>query len=61
MGWLTGWKEIGEYTGLSEKTIHKYFKFHALPVHRLPGTNKPIAIREEVDNWIKNMKKIKNG
>lgn len=50
-GWLTGWKEIAAYIGLSIKTCKRYKKKYSLPVRSLPG-GKPVALPLELDHWL---------
>ena len=49
--WLTGWKAIANYIDTSVKTAKKYHKKYGMPVRRGP-TNKPIALQEELDQWL---------
>jgi len=68
-GWLTGWKEIGKYIGLSIDTCKRYRKKYSLPARYTPGGT-PVAIPYELDQWLINFsnlrqktitKDVKNG
>jgi hypothetical protein len=48
-GWLTGWKEIAAYIGLSVRTCKRYKKKYSLPIRSLPG-GKPAALPMELDD-----------
>jgi hypothetical protein len=50
-GWLTGWKAIAQYTGLSIDTCKSYTKRYSLPVKHLPG-GKPVALPYELDQYL---------
>ncbi len=51
-GWVTGWKEISKFCGLSKDCVVKNFKKWNLPVRKLPN-GKPAAIPSELDQWLK--------
>jgi hypothetical protein len=55
-GWLYGWKDIAYYVGCELSTIKRYAKSYRMPIHRLPN-EKPFALRDEMDDWAKKMKK----
>jgi len=55
-GWLYGWKDIAQYVGCDVCTVRKYVIKNNLPIYRLPN-GKPIAMPDEMDRWIKNLKK----
>lgn len=55
-GWLYGWKDIASYVGCDLSTIKRYATNYSMPIRRLPN-DKPIAIREELDGWIRSIKK----
>jgi len=55
--YLSGWKEIAKYFGVSVSTIKRKAKKFKMPIDRLPGGNKPIIHSKTADNWLKN----KNG
>ena len=57
-GWLTGWKQIGEYTQLSKSTCKRYRKKYSMPVNYLPGGD-PVALPLELNLWLENFNKIK--
>jgi predicted DNA-binding transcriptional regulator AlpA len=57
-GWLTGWKEISKYIGVSKDTCKRYIKQYSLPIKRRPG-GRPSAIPYEVDNWLIEFDKLK--
>ena len=52
-GWLTGWKAIAGYMGLSVKTCKVWRKEYGLPVRSLPG-GKPVCLPGELDLWLVN-------
>ena len=52
MSWLTGWKQIGAYLGVSVTTVIRYHKDHGLPVHRCP-MGPPAALPDEINSWLK--------
>ena len=56
-GWLTGWKDIARYIGLSIATCKRYRKKHQLPVHYMPGGT-PVALPHELDQWLINFNDI---
>jgi hypothetical protein len=60
-GWLMGWKKIGAFIGFNVKTTLNYYKKHGLPVQRMPGTNKPVALPEKLTNWLKREQLNKTG
>ena len=49
--WLTGWKCIANYCGVSVTTVKRYYKIHAMPIQKLP-TGKPQAKKEDLDSWV---------
>jgi TolB-like protein/Flp pilus assembly protein TadD len=50
---LDSWKEIARYLNRDVRTIQRWERTKGLPVHRLPGGDKPAvyALRHEVDAW----------
>jgi hypothetical protein len=50
-GWLTGWKEISEYAGLSGRTVQTYYKRYKMPIRRTPS-GKPVALASELESWL---------
>jgi len=51
---LTGWKEIANYLRKGVRSVQRYERDLALPIHRLPGksTGSVIAIKAELDSWV---------
>jgi len=60
---LDSWKEIADYLGREVRTVIRWEKYRALPVHRLPGEKRSAvyAYREEIDQWLQQQEKGKNG
>lgn len=50
-GFLTGWKAISAFLGVSVQTAKKYFKRYHMPVCRLPGGT-PVAMPHELRIWV---------
>jgi hypothetical protein len=50
-GWLTGWKDIAKYVGLSTRTCQRYERAYSFPVYFLPGGS-PVALPFEIDQWL---------
>jgi predicted DNA-binding transcriptional regulator AlpA len=52
--YLSSWKEIAKYIGLSQRTIQRWERSFGLPVHRPTGSRSGavIAIAAEIDEWI---------
>jgi hypothetical protein len=50
---LNGWKEISAYLGKSVRTVQRWEKDLALPIHRIHGTVGEIvfALTAEIDQW----------
>ncbi len=50
---LDSWKEIARYLSRDIRTIQRWERTKGLPVHRLPGGEKPAvyALKKEVDAW----------
>lgn len=59
-GWLTGWKQISDYTQLSKSTCKRYRKKYSMPVNYLPGGD-VVALPLELDLWLTNFTKIKSN
>lgn len=50
---LDSWKEIAAFFGRDERTVNRWEKELALPVHRLPGTKGRVyAYEEELGAWL---------
>ena len=51
---LDSWKEIAEYLGRDVRTAMRWEQDLGLPVHRVPGGQRPgvFAITEELDAWL---------
>ena len=51
---LDSWKEIAAFFGRDERTVNRWEKDLALPVHRLPGTKGRVyAFTDELTAWLK--------
>lgn len=55
---LESWKEIADFFGRDEKTVRRWEKNNALPVHRIPGGAKGrvFAYRTELIEWLNTYK-----
>jgi len=53
-GRLQGWKAIGDYLQVSDRTARRWAEQAALPVHRVPLAGRPLvfAIQTEIDAWL---------
>ena len=51
---LESWKEIATYLGREVRTVQRWALDRGLPVHRLPGGDRPrvFSLKSEVDNWL---------
>ncbi len=51
---LESWKEIAAYLGREVRTVQRWAVSRRLPVHRLPGGNKPRVFcrADELDAWL---------
>jgi tetratricopeptide (TPR) repeat protein len=50
---LGSWKEIAEYLGKVERTVKRWERERALPVHRLPGGRGSVyAYTSELEEWL---------
>jgi len=51
---LDSWKEIAAYLGREVRTVQRWAKTGHLPVHRIPGGERPrvFALKEEIDAWL---------
>ena len=52
---LESWKEIATYLGREVRTVQRWALDRGLPVHRLPGGDRPrvFSLKSEVDAWLK--------
>ena len=50
-GFLTGWKSIAAFLGVSIDTAKRYTKKYHCPVYRLPGGT-PSAMPHELRTWL---------
>jgi Tfp pilus assembly protein PilF len=51
---LDSWKEIAAYFGRDERTVKRWEKERALPIHRLQGTRSRVfAFADELSAWLK--------
>ncbi len=50
-GWLTT-EELSRYIGLKASTIYQYVKRDRIPYMKIPGSNKLIFRRKDIDAWI---------
>jgi len=48
---ISGWKNIGAFMGISERSARRLELF-GLPVRRLPGNNRILAIKVEIVLWL---------
>ncbi len=55
---IDGWKSISSYLGKSVKTIQRWEKENAFPVHRVPGRRSVFFLKDEVDNWLEQREKM---
>lgn len=60
---LDSWKEIADYLGRDVRTVIRWEKDKALPVHRVPGGkhHSVFAYREEIDVWLASGSAPANG
>ena len=49
-GWLTGWKAIADYVGVSPRTLCNWSRHGTFPVRTLHG--KVVALPLELDTWL---------
>jgi len=51
---LNSWKEIAAYLGREVRTVQRWGAERELPVHRLPGGDRPrvYALASELDSWL---------
>lgn len=52
---LDSWKEICTYLGRDRRTLGRWERERGMPVHRIPGGNKPriFALTSEIDVWLR--------
>ena len=50
-GWITGWRNIAAYMGVSLRTAQKRFYQFSLPIRR-PAGCKVAALKSEIDTWL---------
>lgn len=50
--WLTI-EELSAYIGLKPNTIYQYVHENRIPYNKIPGSNKLLFCRREVDFWIR--------
>lgn len=60
---LNSWKEIAVYLGRGVRTVQRWERESALPVHRPKGKDRSavLAIREELDQWLHHAPMKPNG
>ena len=53
-GRLRGWKDIGRWFGVDERTVKRWESYRGLPIHRLPGQPRaPVfAYEDELRAWL---------
>lgn len=51
---LDSWKEIARYLGREVRTVQRWALERGLPVHRLPGGDRPrvFSLKSEIDAWM---------
>ena len=52
---LDSWKDIAAYLGREVRTVQRWEAERSLPVHRLPGGDRPrvYALKAELDTWLR--------
>lgn len=52
---LSSWKEIATYLGREVRTVQRWALSRSLPVHRLPGGDRPrvFSLKPEIDAWLR--------
>ncbi|MCX6638098.1 MAG: hypothetical protein NT090_23830 [Acidobacteria bacterium] len=52
---LDSWKDVATYLGRDVRTVQRWESERRLPVHRLPGGDKPrvYALKSELDAWLR--------
>lgn len=59
---IDSWKEIAAFFGRDERTVKRWEKERALPVHRLPGERGGVfAWSEELTAWLNSTTAVTNG
>jgi tetratricopeptide (TPR) repeat protein len=60
---LDSWKEIATFFGRNERTVKRWEKSRALPVHRVPGSQRGLvfAYSEELNRWLNSSPLVEEG
>jgi len=60
---LDSWKEIAPFFGRDERTVRRWEKERALPVHRIPGASKGrvFAYEAELKEWLSNSETLSDA
>src|SRR5208282_124149 len=60
---LDSWKEIAAFFGRDERTVRRWEKERALPVHRIPGASKGrvFAYEAELQEWLSNSESLSDA
>jgi hypothetical protein len=59
---LDSWKEIADFLRVDIRTVHRWEKERALPVHRIPGGGRPAvhAYVREIEDWLRSDKQLRS-
>jgi len=59
---LDSWEEIADFLRVDIRTVHRWEKERALPVHRIPGGGRPAvyAYVSEIEDWLRSDKQLRS-